>query len=672
MPHVVKAIQRGDVKALRRMVADGLDLGPRRAEDGDLVTPLQVAVGEGHAALARLFLEHGADVDVATEDVPMTPLVLAILRHRPDLVRLLIEHGADVRRQITEDRLAPLHTASGEGDLEIVVSLLDAGADIDVRAVNDATPLHLAAQNGHSAVVDCLVKRGANTAAHDDEGCTPLHTAVIEGKPEIVEQLLTLGADPNAQDTRGQTPLHTAAEEGEIEAMRRLLAHGVDIEIEDDEKGWTPLQEAASEGQIAAVELLIEQGANLEARDFDGKTALEIAAEVIGGRVSLPTGHGHAEIVTLLKNRGSHFESTVANAVQYDDEALLIRLLAAGADPNAPGEGGEHPLLMAARLGREGAVARLLAAGVDADTRGRDNVTALHLAAEKGHPAVAERLSTGGASLEARRDGSGTDEGLGGMTPLTVATFWGKAAVVKLLLGAGADVGARDAAECTPLHRAVDGIAATRSSYAVERDNPEDQTEEIVNLLVQHGADLEARSKLGSTPLAEAAYMKYRLGVRALVAAGADVNARNSEGLTPLHAAAVGGDREIVELLLEKGADPLAADVHGCQPVHLTQSERILQLLAARGAALDSRNLAGETPLHKAALFDNVEMAEYLIAAGVDVNAERQDGATPLRIALQQASREEKGPQKMLHGLLQSFRGGRTIIDVLRQHGARE
>ena len=79
-------------------------------------------------------------------------------------------------------------------------------------------------------------------------------------------------------------------------------------------------------------------------------------------------------------------------------------------------------------------------------------------------------------------------------------------------------------------------------------------------MLLEHGADVAAvsRNDLAVQPLNSAAAGRRLDVVEALLDAGADPNARSHAGFAPLHAAAEHGDRELVERLLERGADPSA------------------------------------------------------------------------------------------------------------------
>ena len=77
----------------------------------------------------------------------------------------------------------------------------------------------------------------------------------------------------------------------------------------------------------------------------------------------------------------------------------------------------------------------------------------------------------------------------------------------------------------------------------------------LIDLLVRHGADVEARAPNGATPLNVAAILNQRAAALALIRAGADVDAADADGWTPLMAVAVSGDAdELMEVLLAAGA----------------------------------------------------------------------------------------------------------------------
>jgi ankyrin repeat protein len=119
------------------------------------------------------------------------------------------------------------------------------------------------------------------------------------------------------------------------------------------------------------------------------------------------------------------------------------------------------------------------------------------------------------------------------------------------VLASGADAGAADARGRTPLHE-----WAGRDVDAAE-------------LLLAHGAGVDATCEWLETPLHEAVRHRYAPGIQALLAAGADPDAADWEGRTPLHLAVVLGYHDVVEVLAAAGADTGVRDGAGHTPLDL-------------------------------------------------------------------------------------------------------
>lgn len=140
--------------------------------------------------------------------------------------------------------------------------------------------------------------------------------------------------------------------------------------------------------------------------------------------------------------------------------------------------------------------------------------------------------------------------------------------------------------------------------------------------------------------------------IRDCLEAGADVNQCSVNGSTPLEAAAYNGQADACELLLGAGADPNAfAETTGETVLHQVITKggdprrtRIVKALVAAGADVTRRTISniptlcfardirtrGETPLHRAAAYGDLEMIEALIAAGADKGAQDINGESAL------------------------------------------
>jgi ankyrin repeat protein len=112
---------------------------------------------------------------------------------------------------------------------------------------------------------------------------------------------------------------------------------------------------------------------------------------------------------------------------------------------------------------------------------------------------------------------------------------------------------------------------------------------ESARSLIAGGADVNAIARNASlvvAPIHSAAASRQNETVRVLLDAGADPNARQENGFVALHAAAQHGDRELAELLLERGADPSAATDDGRTAESIARDEGHDELAALVAATL--------------------------------------------------------------------------------------
>jgi ankyrin repeat protein len=167
-------------------------------------------------------------------------------------------------------------------------------------------------------------------------------------------------------------------------------------------------------------------------------------------------------------------------------------------------------------------------------------------------------------------------------------------------------VNARDRLDTTPLH------------YAALYGNAES-----VRMLLDHGADANARNKSQATPLLYGAYDFEK--TRLLVEKGSDVNARSAADMTPLLVAvSVHGNTATVRYLIEKGADVKASGPNGSdalQMAALKGDAEMVRLLLKQGADPKHKDGAGYSALLNAFSDPDQERVRVLLDAGSDVNA---------------------------------------------------
>ena len=487
------------------------------------------------------------------------------------------------------------------------------------------------------------------------KACTvepPLLAALLLATPLLALVLVTACAgerEPDPPDAApfpaeapGATPAPTCDDWGTFvffesaspRDVQTCLDAGADLHGPDDGFYGPPFHTAARlTRHPEVIALLVEAGADVDARDWNGSTPLHSAA----------AGNPRAGVVAAL--------------------------LDAGADPNARDLDEVTPLHMAAQSNENPEiVTALVEAGADPSARGPAGLTPLHMAWSDLRPPqaalVVRDLLRLGADGLARND-------RGQVADPTHCEHWNTGWFARSAVRAdfarcleqGADVFARDANE----------LYANDGGYTVLHHATANGDGSIIGLLVDAGAELEARNEAGYTPLHQAVSNSNPAAVTALVEAGADIEA-DAGGMwgTPLVSAALrirgtSSNRNattiaIIDALLAAGADVNAVDENGDTPlVKVLQwgqfglnsaNERLrgtdatadsvvalaLKLLEA-GADPDARGVR-TTPLIEATEFRSPALVRALLDAGADPNRRANFGSSPLHAAANSGSLE--------------------------------
>ena len=200
-------------------------------------------------------------------------------------------------------------------------------------------------------------------------------------------------------------------------------------------------------------------------------------------------------------------------------------------------------------------------------------------------------------------------------TALMKASFKGHRDIVQLLCERGADVNAKDKDGYTALHLAVQS-----GNIA------------LVELLLKQGANMEATAgKFCKTALIEAAFDGWDFIAVILLQTGASVSAVDSRGSTALAYATYYEHEGMAKILLDSGADLESRDVDGETPLFVAASwDKVesVKILLAAGAKIDARNLLGVTPLFWATNKGNRASMELLLDAGANIDMQDDRGWT--------------------------------------------
>jgi ankyrin repeat protein len=166
---------------------------------------------------------------------------------------------------------------------------------------------------------------------------------------------------------------------------------------------------------------------------------------------------------------------------------------------------------------------------------------------------------------------------------------------------------------------------------------------EVSRVLLEHGADTEARDKDDYSPLERAIQIGHVGVAQVLLGHGADVSARNEGWYTPLHCASAMGQPAVALVLLRHGADLEARCKNNRTPLHCAKGEEITRLLLGHGADANALGTYNQTPLHRVSELGRMGPARVLLEHGVDANARDANNATPLHLASDSMNRSRDG-----------------------------
>jgi len=369
----------------------------------------------------------------------------------------------------------------------------------DISAEGKLPIVKAVEENANANHVANMITRGANVNSRDTKGKPILIIAVEKQNIDVVQLLLEHGANINASQRNGNTALISAAMGGlrNTDIVRLLLEKGADPNA-SQEDGTTALIYAAIGGSAEQVNLLLDKGANVNARKDDGWSALDFAIS-----------QSRREVAQLLLKRGAKTDE-VSNKVV--------------------------PLVLAASGFDVGMVKLLLDNGANINAKDSKGNTALRNASGGN-----ERIEIVKLLLERGADINATNND--GRTALLEAIELGNKSVVRLLLGKGADPNVMDSYGATELR--------TFHGY-----DPESRTIDFIQLLLDHGADINAKSPNGETALMHAA-MNGQVGpVRLMINRGAAINEKDKKGYTAIfhNAYGISFNCKVIRVLLEKGA----------------------------------------------------------------------------------------------------------------------
>lgn len=483
----------------------------------DGATALAWAAHWDHGDAAKALLDAGADPD-AGNDYGMTPLLLAIRNRSDRMAKILLEGGADPNLAMWSG-VTPLMAAARTGINHIVSEVLDHGADVNVKEPRrNQSALMWAISFGHPDTARLLIERGADIAAR---------TKMLEDGRYTPIELEGYKANVSGTERGGYTPLMFAARAGETDTASLLLSRGAELDAVAAEDG-SPLIIAAAMGHEQLALYLLMQGANPNIADANDMTALHYSM-----RDGLKLLHGYEiDFSPRVCGYASDSRCKSLEALTEQDHKLLedptsgLYVVEPKEDPNDALVGGNMYELADA----------LLAAGADPDAKMK-------------YPPPRLRME----SLPYFN--------LTGATPFFLAT-------------ASLDLDSMS----TLLEYGVNPRPKTEINEAVFQQQTQRHSDD--NQFLGDATALMVAVGMGRrndfTPDEEELALE---AARRLVNLGADVNAATATGWTPLHAAAFLGADKLVRFLVDHGARIDVENGCGQTPFSLTLGKDVTGLI---------------------------------------------------------------------------------------------
>lgn len=700
---------RGHVEVVKAIVAKGESVDCR-TKDG--LTPLHLAVKFGQHEVVETLLGLGANLQLKTGKLGETPLHIAtMVKDGERCVDLLIKSGADVDAMEIKQE-TPMHFAARFNNLKAVQLLLEDGAKVDSQNIDGENVLHVCVRESNLTIIETMLDHIIKNRTADEarllvnqqnkDGESSLHyTAKLDGKlshipeedKEIMRLLLKHGGDVFLETfQQRETPVHYCCQSGNTNVLAEIQAHLEQQECQmaynkPAKNLWTPLFYAAYQGHPDIIRMLLNQSTRVDVFDENGEAPLHVAVE-----------RGKEEVVDILLQHDAFVNvrnklgmTPLHLAAKLGFNSIVRQLVSDhGAILDAMTITKQTPLHLAAESGQFEVCKTLMKLRADLNAADNHSQTPVHLAAQKNHAEVLKHFLNDRSELLtipnkmgyncahiAAMNGSlsvikellrfNRDAVIGvrikktGSTTLHLASEGGHAAIVKLLLSAGAKASDENAMGETALHlaakhghvkvlhtikTAVDWKICSRRNglTALHVAASSGQTEFVAEMLryrVPGGlrserSGVDPKSDYGVTPLHMASRNGHESVVRMLLnSAGVQVDAATEiEKYIPMHLAAQGGHEQVANLLISRSPESLVkSDGHGRTALHFAASHghtRMAHMLLGQGAQMNAQDDRGWTPLHYAARHGYLDVVKLLVESGADPTMCSKEGKIPL------------------------------------------
>jgi ankyrin repeat protein len=425
--------------------------------------------------------------------------------------------------------------------------------------------------------------------------------------------------DPNEKNDNGETALILATQKGNLQIAKELLKHGANVNAKND-RGINPhsLLVASKNGNEEFVTLLLKNNANPNVQNKKGKTSLLIISET---GVSCPIAESllkHGADPSIKDKKGN---TAMVSAFSKNHFSLCELFIKNGV--NLPNQGGDTNLITADKAKSLKLVHFLLKQGNNVNEKDSEGYTAFSYACRgmaffdwEYKKAAGDIIMTllknrADPNIKVKNDLS---------TAIMIATCEQNIFAVKTLLKYDANPNQK-CSQSPPPFWASDlnwyyptyGDSRSAIMKATETGNLE-----IFEILMNHGADLEAKDGNGQNPFILAArYESFEI-MDALIERGVDLKAMDHEGRNALCIAMEKGYEEVANKLFDQGVElhVPSSCTNGETKLILaarSTSSKIVTTLIQKGADVDGKDANGRTALMHASEIGALEVVKTLM-----------------------------------------------------------
>lgn len=555
---------------------------------------LNLAISCDRLEIVKMILNYGTK---ANPNVSL-PLYIAYQCKNYTICRLLISHGVDINMEINEN-LTLLENAICDNEVDFVEFSLANGANMNrINKKYSCSPLHLACFVENAAIVEKLLRYNAEIDAKDSRGTTALCQSLLLNDANSVKVLLQFGANVNFITKGGQVPLHLAAGHFKNADVMKLFLSHIQDHYPKDEANCIPHYLAVYKQNIVALELLLDSNPNKN----DPRNKMTFCLALLAGSSYLKD----RKMIDIFLKRGYSLRITdfgnfqipqpwreclenTYKSTDYQFVPLIVRKIL-----SIEVLFGFLVLKAAVILGLKELMVSLLHPKAELNVGVMDKRRSfLHMASEFGHLEVAAEL------LRRKADVNYADAD--GMTPLHFAARNDRGCIVKLLLDYGANIEAKSNNSETPLFLAVHCC-----SY------------QSITLLLNSGADVNCPDSSLMSPLHIAAEFEQEMLVQLLLQYDADIDAKIPNNETALEISLRRNGKEnmkIVKNLLNNGAKYYA----DYQPIYFRDYHKLLITYKIRWDFIGSQNISyslsptrAETLIFSGDCDDEIEKIKFM------------------------------------------------------------